>query len=183
MRTLQSQIGWCARAQWSLLCAMAALSLGFIFFSYRPTTRQLAELRVEIDSRRNELVANQSRTDKLREVALDVEQLKLKVDKYDKQMPRLPDVGQFLTEITRISDNSALREWDTTHGSPSRSELFGVLPVNIKFRGDFLNVVAFLRQVEDMTRLTRIRSLELKSRDQKLGQVDVELTMNIYYSE
>ena len=36
MRTLQSQIGWCARAQWVLGVSIVALSAGFVMLGFRP---------------------------------------------------------------------------------------------------------------------------------------------------
>lgn len=183
MRTLQSQISWCARVQWTLASGMLAMVLGFYLFGYRPNTQRLTDLRQRIDAQRQELAANQQRTDDLPRLALEVARLKEALARYDKRMPRQQDVGQFLGEITQISQGALLRHWDATHGSPSRSELFGVLPFNVKFQAEFPNVVSFLRQVEDMTRLTRIRDIEVRSIDKKLGLVEVDMTMNIYFSE
>lgn len=183
MRTLQSQIGWCARAQWMLGIALVALVLGFYLLSYRPNTQRLSALREQIESQRQELTVSQQRANDLPKVALEVARLKEALARYDKRMPRQTDVGPFLGEITQISQASSLRRWDATHGSPSRSELFGVLPFNVKFQAEFPQVVAFLRQVEDMTRLTRIRDIEIQSIDKKLGLVEVDMTMNIYFSE
>ena len=52
MRTLQSQIGWCARAQWGLSAGLVLFVIGFYFFGYRPATRQLNELQSRIDTTR-----------------------------------------------------------------------------------------------------------------------------------
>lgn len=183
MRTLQSQTDWCARAQWMLGIALVVLVLGFYLLSYRPNTHRLAELRGRIDSQRQELTDSQQRANDLPNVALEVARLKEKLARYDKRMPRQTDVGPFLGEITQISQAASLRRWDATHGSPSRGDLFGVLPFNVKFQAEFPQVVSFLRQVEDMTRLTRIHDLEIHSIDKKLGLVEVDMTMNIYFSE
>jgi len=59
-RSLQNQIGWCARAQWVLAAAMVAMIGGFYLFEYRPATQKRTELRMQIDSKRNELTANKS---------------------------------------------------------------------------------------------------------------------------
>jgi Tfp pilus assembly protein PilO len=68
---------------------------------------------------------------------------------------------------------------------PVRSELFDEQPVSLTFEGDFVNVFSFLRQTEEMQRLTRVKELKLRSSDRtgKSGQVEVELSMNIYFSE
>jgi hypothetical protein len=53
----------------------------------------------------------------------------------------------------------------------------------MNFEGDFQNVFSFIRQLEEMQRLTRVRSLTVKCKDGKLGHVDVSMAMNIYFSE
>ena len=64
-------------------------------------------------------------------------------------------------------------------------EQFAEWPISLKFEGDFMNVFSFLRKTEEMQRLTRLRGLRLKGLDHggKAGQVQVELSMNIYFSE
>jgi len=99
------------------------------------------------------------------------------------KMPKQADLPQFLGEVTQISRTASLRGLDSTHGLPSSSDLFGELPIKLKFTGEFMNVVSFLRQVEGMNRLTRVRDIDIKSTDPKLGLVEVELTMNIYFAE
>ena len=47
----------------------------------------------------------------------------------------------------------------------------------------FLNACTFLRQTEEMQRLTRVRSISIRSKDGKLGQVEVQMAMNIYFAE
>jgi len=47
----------------------------------------------------------------------------------------------------------------------------------------FQNVFSFIRQLEEMQRLARVKQMTVKCKDGKAGQVDVSLTMNIYFSE
>jgi hypothetical protein len=51
------------------------------------------------------------------------------------------------------------------------------------FEGDFLNAFGFLRQLEEMQRLTRVKTLSVRCRDPRTGLVEVSLAMNIYFSE
>ena len=60
-------------------------------------------------------------------------------------------------------------------------DLQGRPPIKLTFEGDFISIYSFLRNTEEMPRLTRVRDMKLSSRD-KTGQVKFELTMNIYFS-
>ena len=66
---------------------------------------------------------------------------------------------------------------------PTRAEQVRELPIKLQFEGDFTSVYAFLRNVEEMPRMTRVRGMQIKSRDRDAsGQVQVQLAMNIYFA-
>ena len=66
---------------------------------------------------------------------------------------------------------------------PARVEQVRELPIKLQFEGDFTNVYAFLRNVEEMPRMTRVRGMQIKARDRETsGHVQVQLAMNIYFA-
>jgi hypothetical protein len=64
-----------------------------------------------------------------------------------------------------------------------RQDLYGEIPIVMSFEGDSSNVFGFVRRLEEMQRLARVKQMTVKAKDGKPGQVDVSLTMNIYFSE
>ena len=85
-----------------------------------------------------------------------------------------------------MSNQAGLRnKWTVEPGVPVRSDLYAEWPISLKFEGDFKNVFNFLRRAEEMQRLTRVKGLRVRSIDTsgKSGQVQVELSMNIYFAE
>ena len=183
MRTLQSQIGWCARAQWVLGTAMCVMVVGFYLFAYRPAGIRMASLRQEIDIKQRELKDNQSRTKVRPELEQRVNELQRKVDRFDKKLPRQQDFGQFYNDITFLGRQSALTKCSVEPAAvPKRNDKFVELPIDLRFEGNFLNVFSFLRQIDQMQRLTRIHNLKVTSKGHA-GQVEVQLSMNIYYAE
>src|SRR5215211_406224 len=183
MRTLESQIGWCARAQWVMGVSMLALSAGFYLFGYRPSTARLAELRTQIELKQRELMDNQTKTTIRPYVEQQVKESRRKLSRFDKQLPKQVEWGQFLNDITLLRDQAGLRDCYIVPTGAKPNDLFVEFPVQVKFQGDFLNVFSFLRQMEQMQRLTRVRDLTVKSKTAGSGIVDVSLSMNIYYTE
>ena len=185
MRTLESQIGWCAKVQWVLAGAMVLLVGGFYLLSYRPKSVHRAELQGQIVVKERELATNQARTQIKPIVERKVALSKAKVDRFDKRLPRQAEFGQFIKDITHLSQRSALRRWSTKTDTPKRSDdkLLVELPINLNFEGDFQGVFAFLRQMEQMPRLTRIRDLSVKAKPGAAGDVEVHVSLAIYFSE
>jgi Tfp pilus assembly protein PilO len=67
-------------------------------------------------------------------------------------------------------------------GTPSRDEQFYELPISLKFDGDFRDVYSFLCDIEDLSRVTRVKKMVVKSSGSE-GSVQVEMMLDLYYSE
>jgi type IV pilus assembly protein PilO len=183
-RTLRTQAEWCARAQLVLGVGLIVLLTSFVAFVYRPNSSQLNNLQQQIADNRRDLSSKRTRVQILPDVMLAVNEMRNRLERFDKKLPKAPELGPFINDITEVSHQTALRKWTVEPGVPARTDLYAEWPISLKFEGDFNGVFSFLRQAEQMQRLTRVKGLKLKSADSgKSGQVQVELSMNIYFSE
>jgi Tfp pilus assembly protein PilO len=183
MKSLQSQIAWCARAQWTMTLVVVTLLAAFLLFAFVPGRRRQGDLRARIDDKARELDTNQARASNLLTLAKDVERLQGKLEKQNKKLPRTAELGEFIGNLTPARQQYQIKKFVHQVGTIRRQELFGEIPITMSFEGDFLNVFGFLRELEGMQRLTRVKSLTVRCKDPKTGQVDVSMAMNIYFSE
>jgi Tfp pilus assembly protein PilO len=173
----------CAKVQWILSAVMAAAVGIFLLCIYLPQTRKLKELDMSIATKQRELGASQSRANTLPTVKVDLDKLRLSVENYDKKLPRQPALGEFLKNVTQLSSQASLRNLSVQPGLPRRLDLFSELPISMHFEGDAMNVFSFLRQTEQMPRITRVRSVDIHTLDPKLGTVEVQLAINLYFTD
>jgi Tfp pilus assembly protein PilO len=186
MRTLQTQAEWCARAQWVLGITLFVMIVGFYALAYRPNKEKLDGLDMQIATKRRDLTSNRSRVQILPDVLLAVNEMRNRLERFDKKLPKAPELHGFINNITEVSNQAGLRnKWTVEPGVPLRSELYAEWPISLKFEGDFKNVFTFLRRAEEMQRLTRVKGLKVHAIDAsgKSGHVQVELSMNIYFAE
>jgi len=184
MRSLLKQMDGYGRVQRILWAVILIALVGFYLLAYRPGIRRLASLRTQIQSRQQELEQKQSRARNLPSLALQVGKLEQRVAVYDRQFPRQPNLGQFIKDITQISQQLSLHELKLQPLAPKKADGYFEQPISISFQGDFLNAASFLRQVEDLQRLTRVRRLAIKNKAGKAGVVDVtDMVASIYFSE
>ena len=183
MRTVQSQIAWCARAQWTLTIVMVSTIGLFLIFGYRPATQRLTFLKGEIANHSQLLDENQTKARRLPMLAFEVDRLRNKLEKFNKRLPKTAELGEFIRDLTQVSQQCAIRKLVHQPGTVRRLDLYGEIPITMNFEGDFQNVFSFILKLEDMQRLTRVRNLTVRAKDGKLGQVDVSMAMNIYFSE
>lgn len=183
MSTLQRRIERYGQIQWTLSAVMLCLSLAFYFFGYRPSIARLETLAMQRESKQRDVDQTQNKARTLPILLREVRDLEKRVQDYDRQFPRQPQIGEFIRDMTRISQQLSLKNWNYKPAAPKRSEGYYELPIVMSFQGDFMNVASFLRQVEKLERLTRVKRLTLRGRDPRAGTVEVEMSMNIYFSE
>lgn len=162
---------------WALLTGVLVL---FYALAYRPQIRQLDALRSEVTENHEELEARRKQTSSLSAVALEVARLRQKLEQY-KPLPERQNLPEFIRDMDQLSKQASLRNYSLTPMPPRVQPLYCETPVRIEFEGDFLEVCAFLRQTEQMPRLTRVRGMSLRpSKDNRPGEVQLRLDMNIY---
>ena len=181
MVSLKNQIRWCIRAQLVLGGAVVLIGSAFYFLGYRPTTNRLAMMDKDITSMQQELADNSMKSQILPNVAKDVRTLRLKLDG-SKKLPKEMDVAGFVTDIMRISQNTQLGKPDYKPEDPKRGELFSIYPIRLQLEGNFTNVFTFLREIEALPRLSRVRSIDIKADGKQPGNVTVNLDMDLYFS-
>ncbi len=162
---------------------MVLLCAAFYLSGYRPSTQRLAELRSQIDMKSRELESNQRETAVRPRLEIEVANMKFRLARFDKQLPKQVEWGQFLNDITLLRDQANLRDCHIIQAAAKPNDLFVEFPISMKFQGDFLSVFSFLQKMEQMQRLTRVRDLTVKAKEPGSGVVDVSLSMNIYYTE
>ena len=163
--------------------ALLIFFAAFYLLGYRAANRQLNDLRIEIASKQRDLFNNEIEAKKLPIIEKVVKQLQLKLAKFNKKLPRQQELPQFIREITQGSQQASLRNVKVEPGVGKKSDLYSEIPIKLTFEGDFLGVFAFLRQTEQLERLTRVHDLTLKAKSGKPGEVEVQVSMNIYFSE
>lgn len=180
---LKNRLAHYEKAQWTL-GALLALGLGFFFvIAYRPANGKLDELGFQIQSRQRAMNDNRVKAADLPNLAAQVQRFESQLRFYDRQLPRQPALDQFIKDLTGISQELALKDWKFSPRAPARGVAHFELPIQIDFSGDFLSSAAFVRRVEDLQRLTRVKNLTVKSKSSDGTSVDVSLVVSIYFVE
>jgi Tfp pilus assembly protein PilO len=182
---LKNRLLWCTRAQWGLLATLLIVGGGIYLLGIRPASTRLDQLRTRYAVAQDQFQQDQDRAKTLPNVELEIQQLRKRVERFDKTLPKQQELASFINDVTRISQQASLKKlaWNLD-AKPHRSDRLTELPIRFSFAGDFQSgIVEFLRATEDLPRLTRVRKLDLKSSDARDGQVTAELTMDLYFGE
>lgn len=182
-RNLQDQIGWYRKVQWSLGGLLLLAVVAFYVFGYMPGHRTQYALAQRADKLNIDLSSAQQKAAMLPTVELNVENLRLRLDRYNRQLPRQRELGEFHNEVMKLIQQANLRKPNSKPGAARQDRMFAEMPITLTFEGDFPAVCTFLRQAESMQRLTGIRSVNLRTIDAERGIVSVQMIMSIFYTE
>jgi Tfp pilus assembly protein PilO len=183
MPSLKTQIHWFTRIQQGLACILGMVAVVFYCLIFRPESGRLQSLMGRINQKERELTQAQTQALALPQVQADINRLRATLADF-KKLPANPgDLGEFQIEMAQLANQDNLQGWSVSWpGTPKKDEQFYELPISLKFGGDFMDVYAFLRQMDDLSRLTRVKTLSIKG-DDSAGKVQVEVMMDLYYSE
>src|SRR5438874_944443 len=123
MKALRNQLEWVGKAQAVLTLYLAVALMLFYVVGYRPENRRLAELQMQIETKRRSLDLNSARVQILPDVVMKVNELRARVDRYDKRLPRQQELGQFIRDLNGMVHDAALRGLTVQPGVPVRSGL------------------------------------------------------------
>ncbi|HRK31445.1 MAG TPA: type 4a pilus biogenesis protein PilO [Tepidisphaeraceae bacterium] len=179
-RDLQARTESLTKLQYWFAGVLAVLALGFYLVIQRPSTARAASLQSEHQQHVAELQAAQARAANLPTISAENAELSLRLAR-SKRLPRQSEWADLVRDITRLSNQSSLKKFSYKYGLAKRSSTFSQLPIMLEFEGEMMDVYAFVRQIEELPRMTRLRGISIIS-DQKTGQVRVEMALNTFFS-
>ena len=96
------------------------------------------------------------------QLAEDVGILERVVSNERRHVPPLADVQDLRRQITNAFNNQGLTEHEIITKEPIPGDDYSVIPIDLKFSGEFSAILSFISQIESMEKLTRIDDFECK---------------------
>ena len=172
-----------SRDNWIVLGVLAAVTASYLLVVYRWQSAALSEVRSQRSRRKRQLAADGVTASRVPSLIREINALSNRYGKnWDRRLPKRKELAGFLREISANLADENLPNQIIAPGSPTRGPLYNVLPITMKFEGNFLLLAGFLKRVDGMARLTRIEKLIIDGRKDRDG-LGIEVGMNIYFTE
>lgn len=178
--SLQTRTESLTKLQWWLAGGLAAFAVGFFLFFYRPAEQKRDALKQAFERTAQELAVSRARASDLPRLSSENEELAMRLAR-SKRIPKQSEWADLVRDITRLSNQSSLKKFTYKYGLAQRHETYSQLPIMLDFEGDMMDVYAFVRQIEELPRLTRLRGITINA-GEKTGSVRVQMALNTYFS-
>ncbi|MGF1635155.1 MAG: type 4a pilus biogenesis protein PilO [Phycisphaerae bacterium] len=198
MTKLEDQIEVYGRLQYVLGLLIVLSLLGFYFFVYRPSDKHLIGLGNEIDQRRFELAAASTEAGKLPKVRAEVDRIASRVD-HLAPMAHVSELAAMNSDLMLLGRSEQVDGFKYEPRPERQAGTYGEYPVRLTFESNFPEAVQFIRRVESLPRMLRVRSLSIQSIDssssgnrtartrqqvaQEAGRVKVDMVIHLYFRE
>jgi Tfp pilus assembly protein PilO len=159
----------------TVVCATAGYS-----FLHAPAVHDITEKQARIDEvlqsvRNGPVMRAQYRivSEKLRNVTTRIANVQGRV-------PREPDAGDFLKEVTRLASAGQLSIKDFHPEKPEAKAGYAEMQVTLKGQGSFASICTFVDNLTKLTRLSKIKDLTLSAGDDA-SEYPMTATLVIYF--
>ncbi|MHC4717052.1 MAG: type IV pilus inner membrane component PilO [Planctomycetota bacterium] len=172
-----------SRDSWIVLGILAVITVTYGMVVYRWQMARLEGFREQIAAQKRQQEVDTVKAARVAPMIREIKAMKHRYNKdWNRRLPESQELAGFLREISGNLADEDLSRPMIAPGDPTRGSLYNVLPITMKFEGNFLALAGFLRRVDGMTRLTRIEQLSIHPR-QDSNELSIVLGMNIYFTE
>jgi type IV pilus assembly protein PilO len=176
------------KANWILAGLLLAMVLAAVLGLYLPQSRKLSQIQSQIVNHKLAMDNDLQSCQAVPELARQVVDMKNRYRNLDRRLPKQKELGGFLKEISTNLLQAKLTNQTIEPGKPDSAELYRTLPIVMKFEGNYLSLANFLKRIDGMERLTRVQKMNIgldreAGKDKPLEKVNIELQLNIYFTE
>jgi type IV pilus assembly protein PilO len=169
--------------EYILLALLLAMPLSSYWLVFRPQNAEIATAKREIQHKKDmldKLREATSRNDDLQKANLDIER---SIDAIEARLPTNKEVDGIVRQVSDLAVESGLEPPLMKSDKPMKASLYMEQPLNMSITGDFRNFYEFLVRVEQLPRITRIPTMDIKRAEDIDGHMKAAFTLSIYFQE
>ena len=167
------------------LIFVAAL-VGLLACSYLLVFKKSAERRAGVEAdvvrMQRELADLERSTADIADVDRKIQELQQAIEFFESKLPQEKEMDKVLREVWQIAEKNTLTVKTIKTMRTQRSSGYSEQPIEVSLAGDFKDsFYAFMLQLEQLPRLTRVSRMELKKISSGEGQMEAQMTMTIFF--
>lgn len=163
------------------LAIMVAVAGGAVFLAILPLQAQTSADLAATDERRAQLVKLERVARRINDLQAEIKRLESALEFFEHRLPKEQEVDVVLREITKIAETTNLKARSIRTGVPETMPRYNVKPITMTLEGTFASFYQFLLGIEQLSRITKVRQLQITKIPEAEGQVQVDMMMDIFF--
>ena len=160
-----------------LIVGMAYVSWAYMI---KPANESLTQERAKIVVMRAKLGELERATNAAKDLAAQLQKIEEAIKAFESKLPPSSEIHTVLEDVTRIAQRHGLTPKSIRTHKNKDNRGYIEQPIAMELTGNFNSYYAFLLELEQLDRITKIRELELKKAKQE-GQTEATFVMSIFF--
>jgi Tfp pilus assembly protein PilO len=170
------------RDQLKVLAVLLIVVGGFGAGIWLPARAERQTLQKRITEARQKL-AKARESPSLRKWNQAVGNLRTKIDQSRQRVPRQDEMAEVLRGLSEVLNTRHVDDREVMTRDMQRFGRFGLIPIEVTFRGTFKDAYAVMQRIEQMPRLVQVDRLELGSNQRAEEQgLSVQLKLSAFFA-
>ena len=147
------------------LVPAAVIIVIVIFFFILPKSKEIKVFETKISAQENEIAKNQAKAEKLKELTLENERLRKRLEELKQQLPEEKEVSTLLKQVSDLCIRSGMKIilWKPEERKLHSSGIVYEIPVKVELSGGFHSLGYFFSSLTKLNRIVNISDIKLKS--------------------
>ena len=170
------------RGQVKTLTILVGLCLTFVLGMWAPFRAKRAQVERTLTELGQEIHEEQKGAVGLAALGHRIVSLSQVVARFDKTVPRRPELASLLRELTDELERQDAASLDIRPGATTEGDDYCLAPISLRFGGSFETLFEFLRHVESMDRLVQVHHVNAEGDPGSAnGRLTVHIEMSAFY--
>ena len=168
------------RRQIVICVAAVAMVGGFVVFRYLPLRDRIKTVRQTKNAELIALNKSQAQSRQLPDLDALLAELQESTGDYEARIPQQRELGVFLRRIADLMNRHNLKEQVVEPGEQINSAKVNCIPVNVRCKGELVDLFGFFKGLQALDRLVRIEQVKLTNGVDFGGEVTMQTKAVIY---
>jgi Tfp pilus assembly protein PilO len=165
---------------WMVTSLLALAAVGYVVFVFLPGQRSIAQIRSEIDEKRQHVLQSQQLGAPIRQAELRLASTREFTADWRANAPRPRDLVGVYAQLAEQAKAAGVRVKRLDPQQAVQHQVLGEHPLVVSLEGPFASVFDFVRRVEQMPETIWIRDLRLARSEGGSETLTVEMTLTIF---
>jgi type IV pilus assembly protein PilO len=151
------------------------------WFVFKPQNDEIRQARKEITHKEAMLASLDEATARTADLAAANDEIRTAVEMIESRLPSTKEVEIILEQVAQIATDANLELKRVKAEKPVPAATFMEQPLEMKIQGPFERFYAFLLDLEQLDRITRMPDLVIERSDKSDGDIEATFTLSIYF--
>lgn len=165
------------------LLLLAVTPVAAYFYVFEPRNEQIAAARAEIARKQDKLRKLEAATMDIADLGAEIDKLTQAVAMFEQKLPAEREVEVVLREVWQLASKHELTPRSVRTDKPVAAAQYSELPIRMTIVGNFDGFYAFLLELENLPRITRMPKMELKklADDDHEGRMQADVVLTVFF--